>query len=66
MEQVEAKCMLCGKVYQLGEDDKDFKKVAEKKAADPSKPGTFICDLCANKIRYESDDKKKHPKPSSN
>ena len=66
MEQIEAKCLLCSKVYQLFEDDKDFKKVTEKKAADPSKPGTFICDRCANKVRYESDDKKKYSKPSSN
>lgn len=61
MEYVEAKCMLCGKVYQLGEDNKDYKK-----AADPEKPGSYICDICANRVRYESDDKKKNPKPSSN
>jgi len=61
MEQVDAKCMLCGKTYQLGEDDKDFKKMSNL-----DKPGTFICDLCANRVRYESDDKKKSPKPTSN
>lgn len=61
MEYVDAKCMLCGKIYQLGEDNKDFKKMA-----DPDKPGNYICDVCANRVRYESDDKKKNPKPSSN
>jgi Uncharacterized protein conserved in bacteria (DUF2197). len=61
MEQANAKCLLCGKVYALFEDDKDFKKVS-----DPDKPSTYICDLCSNRVRYESDDKKKHPKPQSN
>lgn len=61
MEQANAKCLLCGKVYVLFEDDKDFKKVS-----DPDKPGTYICDLCSNRVRYESDDKKKNPKPQSN
>jgi uncharacterized protein YlaI len=61
MEHVDARCMMCGKTYQLFEDDKNFKKVADK-----DKPGTFICDLCANRVRFESDDKKKAPKPSSN
>jgi uncharacterized protein YlaI len=61
MEQVNAKCLLCGKEYVLMEDNKDFKKVN-----DPDKPGTYICDLCANRVRYESDDKKKNPKPQSN
>ena len=60
MEQVEAKCMLCGKVYQLGEEDKDYKKMS-----DPSKPGTYICDLCANRVRHESDEQRKPHKPQS-
>lgn len=61
MENVAARCMLCGKNYQLGEDDKDFKKMSNKE-----KPGTYICDLCANRVRYEADDKRKSPKPTSN
>jgi uncharacterized protein YlaI len=61
MEYVDAKCMLCGKTYSLFEGNKDFKKMS-----DPNKPGTYICDLCANRVRYESDDKKKNPKPQSN
>ncbi|MEA4925351.1 MAG: DUF2197 domain-containing protein [Syntrophomonadaceae bacterium] len=61
MEQVNAKCLLCGKVYVLLEDDRDFKKVS-----DPDKPGTYICDLCSNRVRYESDEKKKNLKPHSN
>lgn len=58
---VEAKCLLCGKSYQLGEEDKNFKKMSNKDL-----PGTFICDLCSNRVRYEADDKKKNPKPISN
>jgi uncharacterized protein YlaI len=61
MEYVEAKCMMCGKIYSLGEDNKDFKKISDKE-----KPGTYICDLCANRVRYESEDKKKSPKPQNN
>lgn len=61
MEHVDAKCLMCGKTYQLFEDDKNFKKVSEK-----DNPGTFICDLCANRVRFESDDKKKNPKPQNN
>ena len=29
MEHVDAKCMLCGKIYTLGESDKDFKKMTD-------------------------------------
>jgi len=61
MEHVNAKCMMCGKSYVLGEDNKDFKKLSDK-----DKPGTYICDLCANRVRYEADDKKKNPKPQNN
>lgn len=61
VEYVAAKCMLCGKTYQLGEGDKDYKKMT-----DPDKPGTFICDVCSNRVRYESDDKRKNPRPTSN
>jgi uncharacterized protein YlaI len=61
MEYIEAKCLLCSKTYQLGEQDKDFKKMSNQE-----KPGTFICDLCSNRVRYESDEKRKNPKPVSN
>ena len=61
MVYLEAKCLLCGKSYQLGEDDKNFKKLSNK-----DQPGTFICEFCSNRVRYESDDKKKNPKPISN
>jgi uncharacterized protein YlaI len=59
MEHVESKCLLCGKNYQLG-DNKDFKKISNK-----DKPGIFICDFCANRVRYEADEKKKNPKPQN-
>ena len=61
MGNIDAKCLLCGKVYSLEEDHKDYKKVS-----DLDKPGTFICDNCSNRVRYESDEKKKNPKPQSN
>jgi uncharacterized protein YlaI len=61
MEHVDAKCLMCGKTYIVAEDHKDFKKVSDKE-----KPGTYICDICANRVRYEADDKKKTPKPQNN
>jgi len=52
---------MCGKSYQLDEEYKDFQKLSEKKAAEV----TFICDLCSNKVRYESDEQRKPKKPVS-
>jgi uncharacterized protein YlaI len=49
---------MCGKVYELGEDYKDFKKLSEKTETVVS----FICDLCSNRVRYEADEKKREKK----
>lgn len=59
MEFVVARCLMCGKSYQLDEDYKDFKKLSEK----PEATVSFICDLCNNRIRYEADEKNKEKKP---
>ncbi len=61
MKFVNARCLMCGKSYQLDEEYKDFQKLSEKKAAEV----TFICDLCSNKVRYESDEQRKPKKPVS-
>jgi len=61
MELITARCLMCGKTYQLGEENKDFKKLSEKKVSEAS----FICDLCSNKVRYESDEQRKQKKPVS-
>lgn len=61
MEFLTARCMMCGKTYQLNEEYKDFKKLSEKKQPEIS----FICDLCGNKVRYESDEQRKPKKPVS-
>jgi uncharacterized protein YlaI len=50
---------MCGKVYELGEDYKDFKKLSEKTETVVS----FICDLCSNRVRYEADEKNREKKP---
>lgn len=62
MNYVTAKCLLCGKTYQLAEDNKDYKKLSEKSSQKDS-VGTFICDMCNNKVRFESDEKQKAKKP---
>ncbi len=61
MEFINARCLMCGKTYQLDEEFKDFKKLSDKKVAEAS----FICDLCNNKVRYESDEQRKPKKPVS-
>lgn len=61
MKTLAARCLMCGKAYQLDEEYKDFKKLSDKKLSEAS----FICDLCSNKVRYESDEQKKPKKPVS-
>ncbi len=62
MKMLAARCLMCGKSYQLDEDYKDYKKLSEKDTSEV----TFICDLCSNKVRYESDEQRKQKKPASN
>ncbi|HBK54561.1 DUF2197 domain-containing protein [Syntrophomonas wolfei] len=59
MKQVAARCLLCGKTYDVEEDHKDFKKLSEQAKEVPS----FICDFCSNRVRHESDEKRKEKKP---
>ncbi|MCR4400505.1 MAG: DUF2197 domain-containing protein [Syntrophomonadaceae bacterium] len=54
---IEARCALCGKKYQVAEDHPTFKKLEH----DPK--AIWICDLCSNRVRYESEDKQKPHKP---
>ena len=57
-EQIQVRCLMCGKGYVIGNENKDYKKLT-----DPTKPAAFICELCSNKVRYESDEMKKPKKP---
>ncbi|MGI6421958.1 MAG: DUF2197 domain-containing protein [Syntrophomonadaceae bacterium] len=54
-----ARCLLCGKTYDVKEDHKDFKKMLEQNKELP----TFVCDLCNYRVRHESEDKNKPQKP---
>lgn len=58
MSSIEARCLMCGKVYAVADDHKDYKKMEGQGDA-----ATFICDLCTNKVRHESDEQKKPKKP---
>lgn len=49
---------MCGKVYAVPEDHKDYKKVENQ-----GESASFICDQCTNKVRHESDEQKKPKKP---
>lgn len=55
---VEVRCALCGKKSELHAEDKDYKKVMES-----PKKITYICDMCNNRVRYESEDNIKPKKP---
>ncbi len=59
MKYISARCLLCGKTYDVTEDHQDYKKIKEKQDKAP----TFICDLCSNRVRNESDEKRKPKKP---
>ncbi|CFX78320.1 Protein of unknown function DUF2197 [Syntrophomonas zehnderi OL-4] len=61
MKSLNARCIMCGKSYQLNEDHKDYKNLSEKNVS----TATFICDRCSNKVRYEADEQRKPIKPSS-
>ncbi|HWP95749.1 MAG TPA: DUF2197 domain-containing protein [Syntrophomonadaceae bacterium] len=62
MQAVPARCLLCGKSYDVPEDHKEFKKLIEQ-----GKPeANFICDLCNNRVRHEADEQRKPQKPKSN
>jgi len=58
MDYIPARCLICGKTYDVPEDHKDYKKIVEK-----GKASTFICDMCNKKVRHESDEKRKPKKP---
>lgn len=62
MESINARCLMCGKSYQLNEEYKDYKKLSEKKVPEVS----FICEFCSNKVRFEADEQRKPKKPVSN
>lgn len=57
MSEVEARCLICGKLYKVAEDHKDYQKINTQKNS------SFICDLCGNKVRFESDENRKQKKP---
>lgn len=58
MSSLNARCLMCGKDYAVQEDHKDYKKMEKQGDA-----ATFICDICTNKVRHESDEQKKPKKP---
>lgn len=58
MGSIDAKCLLCGKVYAVAEDHKDYPKLQVQE-----KSPTFICDLCSYRVRHESDEQTKPQKP---
>ncbi|HHV15455.1 MAG TPA: DUF2197 domain-containing protein [Gelria sp.] len=58
MNYIRTRCLMCGKIEDVGEDHQDYSKLI-----DPQKPSAFICDMCRNRVRYESDEQRKPKKP---
>ncbi|MEN6351149.1 MAG: DUF2197 domain-containing protein [Syntrophomonas sp.] len=58
MSFISARCLMCGKTYDVDEEHKEYKKLASQE-----KSPTFICDFCSNRVRHESDEKRKDKKP---
>lgn len=58
---VAARCLMCGKLYEVTQEHTDYKKLADKSTG--KKEVSFICDLCNNRVRNEADKKQKPPKP---
>ncbi len=58
---VAARCLMCGKLYDVTADNTDYKKLVDKSSE--KKEVTFICDMCKNRVRDESDKKQKPHKP---
>ncbi|HHW61155.1 MAG TPA: DUF2197 domain-containing protein [Syntrophomonadaceae bacterium] len=57
MNFIEARCLMCGKVYQIAQDRQEFRKLDKQNST------TFICHLCSNKVRYEAEERDKPKKP---
>lgn len=53
---------MCGKITELTEDHHEYKKLSEK-ISEKGTAVSYICDMCAYKIRHESEDKYKEKKP---
>jgi len=58
MNIVQARCLMCGKIIDVAENHKDYSKLVAQK-----ENPTFICDICSNRVRYESDEQRKPKKP---
>lgn len=55
---IEVRCALCGKKSGLASEDKDYKRIIES-----PKKVIWVCEMCNNRVRFESEDKMKPKKP---
>lgn len=58
---VAARCLLCGKLYNVDQEHSDYKKLADKSTNKGEV--SFICDMCNNRVRNEADKQQKPHKP---
>lgn len=59
LETIAARCLMCGKSYDVPQDHKDYPKLTASLSPSPA----FICDSCEYRIRHEADEKQKPKKP---
>lgn len=55
---VVVRCAICGKKAEVSETHKDYKRLV-----DEPKKVVYVCDLCSNRVRYESEENLKPRKP---
>lgn len=58
MKCIAARCLMCGKTYDVAEDHKDYSKLEKQQGQ-----ATFICDMCSYRVRHEADEEQKPKKP---
>jgi uncharacterized protein YlaI len=59
MDNISARCLMCGKTMLVDKEHKDFKKLVAQEVELP----TFICDYCSFRVQHESEEKNKPQKP---
>lgn len=60
------RCAICGRFYRFAENPDVAARFAPRRHGEAVPPGrkpVFICDLCAGKVRYESEKEQKGTRP---
>ena len=58
---ITARCLMCGRTYPVEQRGEQSGKMREEPQGEQTE--VFICDLCSNRVRFESDEQQKEKKP---